>query len=92
MGGAANELNRLAISATNHCVTGSVIGDIVGMAIAAALGWAKVAQIALAVGLANLFGFSLATRPLGFAIAYPFAFWANRYMIARGSGLSGDRA
>jgi hypothetical protein len=22
----------------------------------------------------------------GFAIAYPFAFWANRYMIARGKG------
>jgi hypothetical protein len=23
---------------------------------------------------------------LGFAIAYPFAFWANRYLIARGRG------
>jgi hypothetical protein len=22
----------------------------------------------------------------GFAVAFPFAFWANRYMIARGSG------
>jgi hypothetical protein len=23
---------------------------------------------------------------LGFAIAFPFAFWANRYLIARGRG------
>jgi hypothetical protein len=111
------------------------------MAIATALGWANVAQIALAVGLAYLFGFTLTARPLvkaglsagvvvatalaadtvaitimevidnltvvlwpgameagiddpilyisvavGFAIAYPFAFWANRFMIARGKG------
>ena len=111
------------------------------MAIATALGWGNVAQIALAVSLAYLFGFSLTARPLvkaglgagtvistalaadtvsitimevidnltvilwpgameaglsdllfygsiaaGFLIAFPFAFWANRYMIARGKG------
>jgi hypothetical protein len=27
-----------------------------------------------------------ASIALGFAIAFPFAFWANRYMIARGKG------
>jgi hypothetical protein len=134
-------LNRLAISATNHCLTGCVIGEVAGMAIATALGWANLPQIALAVALAYLFGFSLTARPLvraglaaglvistalaadtvsitimeaidnltvvlvpgameagldeplfygsiaaGFAIAYPFAFLANRYMIARGRG------
>jgi hypothetical protein len=111
------------------------------MAIATAFGWGNVASIALAVGLAYLFGFSLTAMPLvraglaagavistalaadtvsitimelidnltvlsvpgameaglddalfyasiaaGFAVAYPFAFMANRYMIARGRG------
>jgi hypothetical protein len=134
-------LNRLAISATTHCLTGCAIGEVLGMAIATGLGWGNVAQIALAVGLAYLFGFGLTARPLvkaglaagvvvstalaadtvsitimevidnlfvivmpgameagiddpllyssiaaGFAIAYPFAFLANRYMIARGKG------
>ena len=111
------------------------------MAIATALGWGNVAQIALAVTLAYIFGFGLTAVPLvraglaagvvvstalaadtvsitimevidnltvvlwpgameaglgdvlfygsiaaGFAIAFPFAFWANRYMIGRGRG------
>ena len=111
------------------------------MAIATALGWGNFAQIALAVGLAYVFGFGLTSIPLvraglrpraivstalaadtvsitimeaidnltvvlipnamdaglrdllfwgsiaaGFAIAYPFAFLANRYLIARGRG------
>jgi Domain of unknown function (DUF4396) len=134
-------LNSLAIKATNHCLTGCVIGEVAGMAIATALGWGDLAQIALAVGLAYLFGFGLTALPLvraglpartvvstalaadtvsitimelidnltvilipsaldaglgdalfwgsiaaGFAIAYPFAFLANRYLIARGKG------
>ena len=111
------------------------------MMIATAAGWGNVAQIALAVGLAYLFGFGLTAIPLvraglaagavvstalaadtisitimevidnafvalvpgameaeiidpwlyiaialGFVIAYPFAWYANRYMIARGRG------
>jgi hypothetical protein len=134
-------LNRLAVSATNHCLTGCAIGEVTGMFIATALGWGDVASIALAVGLAYVFGFTLTARPLvkaglatsvvvstalaadtlsitimevidnlvvvlvpgameagvddpliyasiaaGFAVAYPFAFLANRYMIARGKG------
>jgi len=134
-------LNALAISATTHCLTGCAIGEVVGMVIATALGWSNAGQIALAVGLAYVFGFSLTARPLikaglaagaivstalaadtisitimeaidnltvvlwpgameagvgdpivyiaiavGFAVAYPFAFLANRYMIARGKG------
>jgi len=39
---------------------------------------------AMDAGLGNwLFYASIAG---GFAIAYPFAFWANRYLIARGKG------
>src|SRR5690348_11595163 len=59
-----SELNRLAIRATNHCLTGCVIGEVTGMAIATALGWGNVAQIALAVALAYVFGFGLTALPL----------------------------
>ena len=138
---ATSQLNRLAISATTHCLTGCAIGEVLGMAIATALGWGNVPQIALAVMLAYVFGFGLTAMPLvraglgagavvstalaadtvsitimevidnltvvlipdamdaglgdalfwgsiaaGFAIAYPVAFLANRYMIARGKG------
>ena len=57
-------LNRLAASATNHCLTGCVIGEVLGMVIATALGWGDVASIALAVGLAFLFGYLLTSLPL----------------------------
>jgi hypothetical protein len=137
----AASLNRLASSATTHCLTGCAIGEIVGMAIATGLGWGNLGQVGLAVGLAYVFGFSLTAMPLvraglsagvvvstalaadtvsitimeaidnlvvvlipdamdaglgdalfygsialGFAVAFPFAFWANRYLIARGRG------
>jgi hypothetical protein len=134
-------LNRLAVSATNHCLTGCALGEYVGMILATAWGWGDVGSIGLAVGLAYIFGFTLTAMPLirarlalgviistaliadtvsitimeivdnafvllipgameaeiddpliylaiagGFAVAYPFAFLANRYMIARGTG------
>jgi hypothetical protein len=134
-------LDRLAFSATLHCLSGCALGEVTGMAIATALGWSNAGQIGLAVGLAYLFGFGLTALPLvrgglaagavistavaadtvsitimeaidnafvavvpgaldagvgdpllwgsvaaGFAIAFPFAFLANRYMIARGKG------
>jgi hypothetical protein len=134
-------LNGLALSATLHCLTGCAIGEVSGMAIATALGWSDLGSIALAVGLAYLFGFGLTSVPLvraqlafaaivpialaadtvsitimeaidnlfvvlvpgameagltdvllwgsvagGFAVAFPFAWLANRYMLARGKG------
>jgi hypothetical protein len=134
-------LNRLAASATTHCLIGCAIGEFTGMAIATALGWGNFPQTVLAIVLAYLFGFGLTAMPLiragltagvivstalasdtvsitimeaidnltvilipnaldaglgdalfyasiaaGFAIAYPFAWWANRYLIARGRG------
>ena len=57
-------LNSLAASATNHCLTGCVLGEVVGMVVATALGWGGVASIALAVGFAFLFGYSLTSIPL----------------------------
>jgi hypothetical protein len=133
--------NRLAVSATNHCLTGCAIGELSGMALATALGWGNGAQLVLAIFLAYVFGFGLTALPLaraglrvrdivstalaadtvsitimeaidnltvvlipsaidaglgdglfygsiaaGFALAYPFAFAANRYLIGRGRG------
>jgi uncharacterized protein DUF4396 len=134
-------VNRLAVSATNHCLTGCAIGEFLGMVLATAFGWGNLAQMVLAIILAYFFGFGLTALPLvraglaagvvvstalaadtvsitimeaidnltvvlipnamdaglddplfyasiagGFAIAYPFAFIANRYLIARGQG------
>jgi hypothetical protein len=134
-------LNSLAVSATNHCLTGCVIGEVTGIAIGTALGWGNFATIVAAIALAYAFGFGLTSVPLyraglslrkivpialvadtvsitimelidnafvllvpgameaglgdillwaavagGFVVAYPFAFFANRYMIARGKG------
>ena len=61
---ARTDLNRLAASATNHCLTGCVIGEVVGMVIATALDWGNVASVAVAVGLAFFFGYSLTSLPL----------------------------
>ena len=137
----AQSLNRLAASATTHCLTGCVIGEVLGMVIATALEWGNVASIVLAVLLAFFFGYLLTSLPLiraglaaaaivttalaadtvsiavmeaidnlfvllvpgameadlddllfwwplvtGFAIAFPFAFLVNRYLISRGRG------
>jgi hypothetical protein len=81
------ELNRLAASATNHCLTGCVIGEVVGMTIATALGWGDVASIALAVALAFFFGYTLTSLPLlraGLALAaiVPIALAADTVSIA----------
>jgi hypothetical protein len=56
--------NRMAVSATLHCLTGCAIGEILGLMIGTALGLSNVGTIALAVGLAFLFGYSLSTLPL----------------------------
>lgn len=57
-------MNRLAVTATLHCMTGCVLGEVVGMVIATALGWGDAASIALAVGLAFVFGYTLTSIPL----------------------------
>jgi Domain of unknown function (DUF4396) len=59
-----DSLNRTAFAATWHCLTGCVIGEVLGLVIATALGWGNVASIAIAVVLAFFFGYSLTLRPL----------------------------
>ena len=61
---AAPSLNRLAASATTHCLTGCAIGEVLGLVIASALGWSTAGSIALAVALAFVFGYALTLRPL----------------------------
>ncbi len=57
-------VNRLAVSATNHCLTGCGIGEVLGMVLATRWGWSNAASIALALALAFLFGYSLTLIPL----------------------------
>jgi hypothetical protein len=80
-------LNSLAASATNHCLTGCVLGEVVGMVVATALGWGNVASILLAIGFAFLFGYSLTSVPLiraslPFAAIVPIALAADTVSIA----------
>jgi Domain of unknown function (DUF4396) len=57
-------LNRSAVRATLHCLTGCAIGEVLGMVIATALGWGNAASIAISVALAFLFGYSLTFGPI----------------------------
>lgn len=61
---AGDSVNAMAASATLHCLTGCAIGEIAGLIIGTAMGLSNVATIALAIGLAFLFGYALSTLPL----------------------------
>jgi hypothetical protein len=76
-----------AISATLHCLTGCAIGEILGLAIATALGWSNLPSILLAVALAFVFGYGftmtgLLRAGLAFAVALPIALAADTVSIA----------
>lgn len=82
-----SSLNRLAFSATVHCLTGCAIGEVLGLVIGTALGWGNVATIVLAVVLAFFFGYSLTMVPLlrsevALASALPLAFASDTLSIA----------
>jgi Domain of unknown function (DUF4396) len=57
-------VNLLAFQATNHCLTGCAIGEVLGMVLATWWGWGDVASIVLAIVLAFVFGYSLTLIPL----------------------------
>jgi hypothetical protein len=86
MAAQGSSLNRLAFSATAHCLTGCAIGEVLGLVIGTALGWGTVATIALAVALAFFFGYLLTMLPLlrsGLALGtvLPLAFAADTLSI-----------
>jgi hypothetical protein len=80
-------LNRVAFSATAHCLTGCAIGEVLGVIIGTALGWGNFETIVLAIALAFLFGYSLTMLPLlraglAFAAAVPLALASDTLSIA----------
>lgn len=57
------DLNRIALVATLHCLTGCAIGEIAGMVLGSVLGWSSAQTIALAVTLAFVTGFAMTALP-----------------------------
>jgi hypothetical protein len=83
---AGPSLNRLALSATVHCLTGCAIGEVLGMIIGTALGWSNGATIAASILLAFFFGYGLTSLPLlraglGLRRAAPLAFASDTLSI-----------
>jgi ABC-type amino acid transport system permease subunit len=79
-------LNRLAFSATIHCLTGCSIGEMLGMVIGTALGWDNWLTITLSTVLAFLFGYLLTLLPLvrsgmEFSVAFALAFASDTLSI-----------
>jgi hypothetical protein len=79
-------LNRVAFSATVHCLTGCAIGEVLGMIIGTALDWGNRETIVLSIALAFLFGYSLTMLPLlrggvALAAAIPVALAADTISI-----------
>jgi hypothetical protein len=60
----AGSLNRVALSATVHCLTGCAIGEVLGMIIGTALGLSNLQTVALAIVLAFVFGYALTSISL----------------------------
>ncbi|WP_445148849.1 DUF4396 domain-containing protein [Baekduia sp. Peel2402] len=80
-------LNRTAISATLHCLTGCALGEVLGLVIATAFGLGDGVSIALSIGLAFVFGYGLTMLPLlrsgmGLRAALPLAFASDTLSIA----------
>jgi hypothetical protein len=85
--GHAMDVNRMALSATLHCLTGCAIGEVVGVVIGTALGWSNGPTIVLGILLAFVFGYSLTSWPLlraGLALAavVPIALASDTLSIA----------
>jgi hypothetical protein len=57
-------LNRLAFSATVHCLTGCATGEVAGMVIGTAFDWSNAGTIAISIVLAFLFGYTFTSVPL----------------------------
>ncbi len=62
--GATPNLNRVALMATLHCLSGCATGEVLGMILGTALGWGNAATIVLAVALAFAFGYAFTMVPL----------------------------
>ena len=84
---APSSLNRVAFSATVHCLTGCSIGEVLGMVVGSSINLSNSGTIALSVVLAFLFGYALTMMPLirrGIALgpAMKLAFASDTLSIA----------
>lgn len=70
-----HDTNRMAVSATLHCLTGCATGEIIGLMIGTAVGLATGWTIAVSIALAFVFGYTLSSFPLlksGLAVTTAF--------------------
>jgi small basic protein len=54
MHGVHGSRNRVALSATLHCLTGCAIGEVLGMLVGTALGWHNLATVALSIAVMEI--------------------------------------
>ena len=57
-------LNRIALSATVHCLSGCAVGEVLGMIIGTAAGFSNLGTTLIAVALAFFFGYTFTSFPL----------------------------
>lgn len=79
-------MNRLALTATAHCLTGCATGEILGIVIGTAAGLSNGRTILLAILLAFVFGYTLTSLPLlragmSFSAVVPVALAADTISI-----------
>jgi hypothetical protein len=77
----------MAAQATLHCLTGCAVGEVLGMVIGTAFGWANLPTMVLAIILAFFFGYALTLRGVlkagvGFRTAVKVALAADTLSIA----------
>ncbi len=80
-------LNRIAFSATVHCLSGCAVGEVLGMIIGTAAGFSNLGTTLIAVALAFFFGYTFTSFPLlrsGMALGavIPIALAADTISIA----------
>lgn len=81
------EMDKMAVSATLHCLTGCAIGEVTGLVLGTIFGLSTGMTIVLAIALAFVFGFALSTIPLvrsgiAFFAALSIVFAADTLSIA----------
>lgn len=62
--GHPQNMSGMAVGATLHCLTGCSIGEILGLLVGTAAGWANLPTTVLSIVLAFIFGYSLSALPL----------------------------
>jgi hypothetical protein len=84
---AGASVDRAALSATLHCLTGCAIGEVLGMVLGSVFALGNWLTVALSVALAFVFGYSLTMLPLlrhglGVRMAAALAFASDTASIA----------